>query len=67
MKEDVREAQLRRMLHRTSSYRRAAADLRALNYGGHMIANLVSDVIVFGDTPHPFSWSLDDVEKFLAD
>jgi hypothetical protein len=67
--EDVREARVRRMLHRRGlklpkSRRR---DPKALDYGGYMVANLVSGVVIEGATPRPFSWSLDDVEKFLAD
>ncbi len=67
--EDVREARLRRMLHRRGlkllkSRRR---DPKALDYGGYMVANLVSGVVVFGETPHSFCWTLDNVEKFLAD
>jgi hypothetical protein len=66
---DVKEARLRRMLHRRGMklLKSRRRDPKALDYGGYMVANLVSDVIVFGGTPHPFSWSLDDVEKFLAD
>jgi hypothetical protein len=67
--EKVRENRLRRMAERqglrlTRSRRR---DPRAIDYGGYMIVDAETNVVMAGGTPVPFFLSLDDVEAWLTD
>ncbi len=68
MNEKVRENRLRRKLERMG-YRLCKSrrrDPQAYDYGGYMILNFWSNTVVEGYTPHAYSMSLDEVEKFTG-
>ena len=67
MQDKVRENKLRRMAQRqglrvVKSRRR---DPQAYDYNGYMILDTAINGIVAGSQPMEFSFSLDDVERFL--
>jgi hypothetical protein len=68
MTSDVRENRLRRMAKRqglmvVKSRRR---DPRAIDYGGYMILDARTNLVVAGGSPQAFSLDLDEVEDHLT-
>jgi hypothetical protein len=59
----LRRAAARQGLQLNKSRRR---DPRALDYDGWMITELSTNTVVAGATPHKFSMTLDEVEKYLT-
>lgn len=69
MSDKVRENRLRRMAERqgltlVKSRRR---DPRAYDFGGYMLCDAATSLVVIGSSPLAFGLDLDDVEAFLTD
>jgi hypothetical protein len=66
-REKVRENKLRRMAGRQGLLLRKSRrrDERAIDYEGYMLLDAMGHA-VFGESPFPFSASVDDVEHWLT-
>ena len=58
----ARRAAIRQGLELQKSRRR---DPRALDYGGYMLVTLDTNAAVMGQSPYPFSATLDEIEDWL--
>ena len=41
-------------------------DPRAIGYGGYMLIEVKSNLVMYGDKPYPYCGSLDDMAWYLA-
>ena len=67
VEEKVRENRLRRMANRQGLvvHKSRIRDPRAIGYGGYMISDRLTNVVVAGAQPYAFTMSMDEVEGFL--
>jgi hypothetical protein len=68
MTEKVRENRLRRKAARQGLMLKKSRrrDPDALDYGGYLLCDISTGLIVAGSTAYPYSLSLDDVEEILT-
>jgi hypothetical protein len=68
MSSDVRENRLRRMAKRQglTVLKSRRRDPRAIDYGGYMLVDARTNLVVAGGSPHPYSLDLDEVEAHLT-
>ena len=59
----LRRMALRQGLRLTKSSRR---DPRAIDYGGYMLSDIETEVVVFGGSPIAFFASVTDIENYLT-
>jgi hypothetical protein len=64
----IREGNLQRMAQRMgfSLQKNRCRDPKIPSFGGYLLIDLESDLVAVGDSPFPYSASLDDIEEYLA-
>jgi hypothetical protein len=67
MSNKIEEARIRRIAKRRgfTLHKSARRDKLAVDYNKYLLVNNFSDRIAFGDHPHPFAATLDEVSKYL--
>ena len=68
MHDKVRENRLRRMAQRQGLRleKSRLRDPRAIGYGGYLLIEVKSNLVMYGDNPYPYCCHLDDIAWYLA-
>ena len=66
--EQMREEQLARLARRKGFdlQKNRCRDPKIPSFGGYLLIDVDSDLVAIGDSPFPYSATLDDVENYLA-